>query len=255
MKRAFHKIFRRQSKAIENNRGQSKAFDGSRQLSILLLCSLFLVPCSFPEIRTRLSPSAQRTLESAGAVLVYQTPATVNGAEATLGAYTFPAPPTAATAETARLLNLPAGPVADGAIISTNNTRLIVLPAADPRKSLLLLTQFDTAPDPSRAIEFPKNLPRPENAVPTFSATLEATQTSFAVANSQAAPEAVQADMARRLAALSWQAALPATPGQSLALYERGNATFIVHTAPQPDGTTRLALLQRLTSNPQAKTP
>jgi len=91
--------------------------------------------------------------------------------------------------------------------------------------------------------------------VPSFSATLEATQTSFAVATSQAAPEAVQADMARRLAALSWQAALPATPGQSLALYERGNATFIVHTAPQPDGTTRLALLQRLTSNPQAKTP
>jgi len=200
------------------------------------------------EIFTRLSPSRQGFLESVGATLLSTTPVTVNGTGATLSSYAFLAAPNAAGAEVARLLNLPAATGRDGLITRDKNTHLIVLPAATPRESLLLLTQRDAAPAP-RAIEFPKGLPHPADATPTFAATLDATQTSFAAAISAASPEALHADMRRRLLAQRWQAALPATASQSIALYARGNATFVVFTAPAENGFTRLSLLQRLTSN------
>ena len=241
MKHFLHRIF---------FRFDPTRLDSTRLVLFSLLFSFCLLPLAFPEIRTRLSPSAHRTLESAGAVMVYNTPATVNGARATLSAYTFPAPPSAASAETARLLNLPFVPAADGSATSSNKTHLIVLPAADPRQSLLFLTQYETAPDPGRAVEFPKGLPHPGNAEPVFSATLDATRTSFASATSLAPPEEIHADMAGRLAAQKWRPALPATFAKSMEVYSRGNAVFIVHTAPQPDGSTRFTLLQRLTSNP-----
>ena len=213
---------------------------------------LFALPMfsASAEIRARLSPSPRRVLESAGARFAYSTPATVNGASATLGAYTFPAMPSSASAEAARLLNLPAASSGDGLITSNGRTHLIVLPAANPRQSLLFLTQFDTAPDPGRAIAFPENLPHPGNATPTFSATLEATQTSFAIATSHASSAELHDDMRRLLAAQQWQPALPATDGQSMMMYSRGNAVFLVHTTPQAGGRTRLALFQHLTSNP-----
>ncbi len=205
--------------------------------------------CASAEIVTRLSPSSRRTLETAGATLITSTPATVNGASATLSTYAFPAAPTAAGAETARLLNLPFTPSEDGLITTDNRTHLIVLPTVDPRKSLILLTQLDAAPDPSRALEFPKNLPHPDNTTPTFTATLDATQTTFATATSAASPDELHAAMRQRLLAKKWQPALPATASQSLALYTRDNANFVVLTAPNADGTTHLSLLQRLTSS------
>ena len=229
------------------------------KIEIFKLCKLFCILhfafyilISVPlgaEIRTRLSPSPQRTLESAGAVLLYSTPATVNGNRATLGAYTFPAAPSSAGAEAARLLNLPHAPSADGLVTSDGRTHLIVLPGANPFQSLLMVAQYDAAPNKNAGVEFPENLPRPDNAAPTFSATLDATQTSFAAAVSTASPEALHDDMRRRLLAQKWQAALPATSAQSMAVYSRGNAVFLVFTAPQADGSTRLSLLQRLTSD------
>ncbi|MCL1888071.1 MAG: hypothetical protein FWF96_04285 [Kiritimatiellaeota bacterium] len=205
------------------------------------------------EIVSRLSPSPQRVLESAGATLVFSTPATVNGARATLGAYLFPAAPRAASAEAARLLKLPVALDGDGMIAASRDTRLMVLPASDPRRSLMFLARFESAPGEGRATGFPENLPRPDNAFPVFSATLDTTQTAFAAAVSAAAPEEVHADMRRRLLAQKWQPALPETPAQSMALYARGNAVFLVCTAPRADGSTRLALLQRLTSNTPGK--
>jgi len=205
------------------------------------------------EIITRLSPSRQGFLESVGAKLLSSTPVTVNGTSATLSAFAFPATPNAAGAEVARLLKLPAVASADGLITGDNRTHLIVLPILGrdlypTRESLLLLTQRDAAPTP-RAIEFPKGLPHPADATPTFAATLDATQTSFAVAFSAASPESLHADMRQRLLAQKWQAAFPATASQSIAIYERGNAAFVVFTAPAENGFTRLSLLQRLTSN------
>ena len=204
------------------------------------------------EIRTRLSPSPQRSLESAGATLLYSTPATVNGNRATLGAYTFPAAPSSAGAEAARLLNLPHAPSADGLITGDGKTRLIVLPGANPSQSLLMVAQYEDAPIKNAGVEFPANLPHPADAAPFFSATLDATQTSFAAATSAASPEALHDDMRRRLLAQKWRPAPPATDAQSMAIYSRGEAVFVVLTAPQADGSTRLSLLQRLTSKKQS---
>jgi len=221
-----------------------------------ILHFIFYILISAPagaEIRTRLSPSPRRTLESAGATLVYDTPATVNGVRATLGAYTFPAAPGAASAEAARLLKLPHTASANGLVTGNGRMGLIVLPGDDPRQSLLFLAQYETPRDPGQGVEFPKGLPHPDNAAPSFSATLDATHTAFASAVSAASPEEVHADMRGRLLAQQWQPALPATGAQSMALYSRGNAVFLVYAVPQPGGGTRLSLLQRLTSNPSAK--
>ena len=201
------------------------------------------------EIRTRLSPSPQRALESAGATLLYSTPATVNGNRATLGAYAYPAAPSSAGAEAARILNLPHAPSSGGLITGDGRTHLIVLPGAAAFQSILMVAQYDAAPKKNAGIEFPANLPHPADTTPTFSATLDATQTSFAAATSMASPGELHADMRQRLLAQKWQPALPATSAQSMAVYSRGNAVFVVLTAPQADGSTRLSLLQRLTSN------
>ena len=215
---------------IKNVFGLRKAARPPLLLLLLLPATLLFAP-----IFTRLAPSDRRVLESAGATLLSATPATVNGAAATLNTYAYPAPPETAAAEAARLLG--------------KNTGLIVMPGADPGQSVLLATHYEAAPGSRRAVAFPKGLPHPDNATPTFSASLDATQTAFAAAVSTASPEMLHADMRRRLTAQNWVPAMPASVAGGLAIYARGNAAFLVFTTPDADGATRLALLQRLTSN------
>lgn len=200
------------------------------------------------EIFTRLAPSARLKLDSAGATLLYTTEAVVNGRAATLGAFEYPAPPDVASIQVPRLLGLPQAPHSTPGIITQNGrTHVIVLPvAADSAKSIFLLTQF--ANNDAADVAFPKDLPHPANATPTFAAVLENTRTTFASATSAASPQAVLAEMDGLLRAKRWQPAAPATASQTFALYSRDNAVFAVLATAGPGGATRLSLLQRLTS-------
>ncbi len=231
----------------------------TRLVFILCTCLTLIWPLADAQaaVFMRMGRGTQ-ALEQLGGTLLQSTDVRINGQPGHLSVYGFEADPASLAPDLRKALPLPELRVG-GAAMATHvengqATTLLLLPGAGLRSSVVMLIEQTAAEhlkSQAAPIEWPGNVAYP-GATPFFSAETAQTHTTLAVATIADSPEAAALRMDAMLTGDGWTRVPPRTMTSSLNVYARSGriCLFSATTSDDPDGKTRITVLQRIGATP-----